>query len=228
MIAWQVDNPWTFEPPDDALEAARASKYGIEYSLTLIQWLTTLRWPTEAEQDTRGLPTGISWHELAINFMITTQRFLPINIATSRAPRFTCREETPELDITVYTFATMVNAFRHSVEHLQFLLDKPVAPTLTGQRIRAQQILFGGLVRNGLASRPAMWRQTDTMKVVIEYGVTIRDYGTEPHFHHPDIPEIPATVSHEPYEPEEESTQARAARYHLRRMVLKQRHEAAD
>eukprot|EP00438_Fugacium_kawagutii_P017629 Skav235503 [mRNA] locus=scaffold625:62387:65766:- [translate_table: standard] len=217
---WTVHDAWAFVPPADVDDALCASRYGVQHSYSVVQWLTTLGWPTA--EDAR-LPIGITWHELAVNYMIVTGRSLPVNTGTLRDPVFLCREESPLLDDTVYTFDTQVNAFRHSVEHLEYLLDVPVLPQVGRQRVRSLTLLCGGQIKNGIPARPQMRHQSATVTAVRDYFLHLQDSGADTTFFKPLIPMV-ETIRVVPMTmPVDNSVQARSARYHQRRMVLRTR-----
>ena len=71
-----VESPWTFTATDADFQAIKACLWGTQYAMQILKWLETLRWPSEAEVGS----VGISWYELACNFIMVTQTGLVINI----------------------------------------------------------------------------------------------------------------------------------------------------
>eukprot|EP00438_Fugacium_kawagutii_P027547 Skav222831 [mRNA] locus=scaffold4760:122663:124910:- [translate_table: standard] len=78
FINLEVTSPMPFPLPTDRWEAVHASRYGTEFSELVLHWLQTLVWPTAAEPG--RAPVGITLFELAINFLITSQRAILIPV----------------------------------------------------------------------------------------------------------------------------------------------------
>lgn len=211
---------WQYHPRPDEQEAVYASKYGPHHSYALLRWLETLLWPQQDHVGTH-LPAGITWLELAVNFMVMTQRNLPVNTGTNKDPCFMCPEEHPALDIQAYTFETQVSAFRHSVEHIEYLVGQHVLPTARRQRVRSLQLLYGGPIKNGVPLRPQMRCQHQTLDTVKQYGQQLMDPAEFTEHVRPVIPVVEPISVQALTLPADDARQARASRYHQRRKQLR-------
>eukprot|EP00438_Fugacium_kawagutii_P010691 Skav208777 [mRNA] locus=scaffold2301:198674:199789:+ [translate_table: standard] len=227
LYNWTVGDGWKYLPPIDEDEAILASHYGPQHSYAVLQWARSLIWPSEVPRDSQP-PTGITWQELAVNFMTLTGRSLPVNAGTPRAPWYVCQEELPVLDLSAFTFETAVNTFRHSIEHLEFLVGAPLFPQVSRQRVRAPQLLYCGPIKNGLPLRPQMEHQVETLQSMIEYGEAMMDEFDLDPFRWPKALEVSHFVSTEAPSPADDTAQARGARYHQRRLVLRNRRRAGQ
>eukprot|EP00438_Fugacium_kawagutii_P014349 Skav202498 [mRNA] locus=scaffold32:141161:145471:+ [translate_table: standard] len=224
LYAHAVQEGWSYEAPQDEADAVLASRYGYQYSHALMQWLATLRWPSQPED--APLPTGITWIEMAVNFQLVTQRGLPLNVGTNRAPRFACPGDLQALDRGAYTFDMEVNAFRHSVEHLEFLTGTAVIPQVSRQRVRSLQLLYGGPIRHGLPLRPQLNFQRETLDAVAHYGTQVLDGSSFTAHLRPEIPILMSSCTEFPNPPVDDTPQARGSRYHQRRVALRNRRRA--
>eukprot|EP00438_Fugacium_kawagutii_P034036 Skav222222 [mRNA] locus=scaffold552:460252:462355:+ [translate_table: standard] len=74
----RIEQPLHFAISDDKWEAVHVSRYGTHFSELVLKWLLSLKWPSEA--DTRQPPVGISLFELTVNFLLTTQQGIPIQV----------------------------------------------------------------------------------------------------------------------------------------------------
>eukprot|EP00435_Cladocopium_sp_Y103_P039596 s1134_g10.t1 len=89
---YTVSNPQTFTFTTEQFEHVHASKFGSHYSALVLEWLQSLEWPRQPERQTP--PVGVTWLELACNFMYTTQHSLMINVAPAGQPtRYACTED---------------------------------------------------------------------------------------------------------------------------------------
>ena len=65
-----------------------------------MEWVQTLKWPAQIETDKP--PLGISWVELAINFLLLAQRTIPISVTEDGSTRYKNNEEHVGFDVKAH------------------------------------------------------------------------------------------------------------------------------
>ena len=111
FIDYHVSNPVMYTIPANLFELVHASRWGSLYSDLLLRWLQTLQWPRQP--DRRKPAVGITWLELACNFMVTTQHAIPINTA-ERGQQACYRwvEDDITFDNRTFSFTLATSSFR--------------------------------------------------------------------------------------------------------------------
>ena len=75
LIQWSVQPFRIFRIPLELHYIVHASRWGTSYTATLVEWISTLEWPLEL--DNARPPIGITWVELAVNFLLLSQKIDP-------------------------------------------------------------------------------------------------------------------------------------------------------
>eukprot|EP00438_Fugacium_kawagutii_P024138 Skav222774 [mRNA] locus=scaffold600:399687:405058:- [translate_table: standard] len=75
---WSPPTGYHISCSDQDISILHRSIWGIQYSVSILEWLALLRWPA-TDQDADPLQAGVSWYELAISFLWCTQRGIMIN-----------------------------------------------------------------------------------------------------------------------------------------------------
>lgn len=164
---------------------------------------------------------GISWVELAVNFLIVTQHSIPVNVAGHGPSDHRCSEDMPQLDLQAYSFSNVTNAFCNSVAHLQYLVDSPVYPPQTTQHVKSLSLLAAGVFKKGFPRRPQLELQADTIQTVLDYCLRYQDDGKTKFDIQPTIPARSAVVTTNIANPMADSLQDRMTRYHQFRSRLR-------
>lgn len=156
-----VEEPWKFETEPNDFLAVRSCLWGTQYSIQILKWLETLEWPAETDEAS----VGITWYELACNFIMVTQSGLVINTGgTGRdfLPRRLCATSTEVI------FSRQVFSFERAITNIQAIIQRPILPM---QRTIATSVRFLGLPvgKSGLARRPAMQFQSELAEVLIAH-----------------------------------------------------------
>ena len=107
-----------------------------------MEWVQTLKWPAQIETDKP--PPGISWVELAIDFLFLAQPTILTSVKEDGSTRYKNNEEHVGFDVKAHGFTKTVNSFRDSLEHLQYLLQIPIVPTLHPAKVKSICLLGSG------------------------------------------------------------------------------------
>ena len=219
LINWTVDKPHFFSIPEDLYYIAHASRWGTGYTSVAMDWLRTLSWPMQ--KDENKPPVGITWVELAFNFLITTQRSIPINIRENGATRYKNNEDDFGFDVRAHSFTRMENSFRDSLEHIRYLTQCDIMPTMDPCKVKSICILGSAHLKQGVAYRPTMLKQKETMDAVLSY-LRPTETGKPPSFwNHPEIPKFEPLITQRIQEPANNTLAERSTRYNRRRKEIK-------
>ena len=178
---WHLTDTWQFEYTLDHDANLHFCLWGTQYAKQLLAWLSTLKWPKE-KTASRGC--GITWYELAVNFMLTTQVGLVANISSDK--KQIVLKRLP-LDGKEISFTRQVYFFERALTHLQTLVPIPILPF---ERQLASSTRLLGLThgRQGLHRRPMMMHQEKTIDILVR------------HFAHSELPtDSPLIPSLSPY-----------------------------
>jgi hypothetical protein len=112
------------------------------------------------------------------------------------------------------------NSFRDSIEHLQYLLQVDVLPTMRPQKVTAIRQMGGNATKQGIPYRPMMEYQAQTIRMLTEYFK--QQNGSRSFDTWPTVPrQEPCVLSHVTLPPGDTQA-ARMRRYHIRRKQIKQ------
>ena len=172
---WQVNNFWQFTYLQDHDVNLPYCLWGTQYAKQLLVWLSTLKWPSE-QSERRGC--GITWYELALNFMLTMQVGLVVN-TSSEKKQFSLKRLP--MDSKEVCFQRQVYSFERALTHLQTLVQSRILPF---ERQLASSTRLLGLThgRQGLRRRPEMMHQSLTIDILVR------------HFAHDELPTEPPPV----------------------------------
>ena len=154
-----IDDPWTFTILPDDFQAIKACLWGTQYAMQILRWLETLRWPADVIQGS----VGISWYELACNFIMVTQTGLVINeggTGPSFRPQRQCATSSQVL------FSRQVFCFERAITNIQSILRRQILPTerTTATSVRCLGLSVG---KSGLQRRPQMLYQDELATTLI-------------------------------------------------------------
>ena len=115
----------------------------------------------------------------------------------------------------------MVNSFRNSLEHLQYLLQIPILPTSNPAKVKSICLLGSGHFKQGIPGRPELQRQKETLDTITAF-LTPGPNGTAQSFwNHPEVPKRPAEIAPRIAAPTDNTSAARNRRYNKRRQEIK-------
>ena len=156
-----LENYWSFQATSEDLQAAKSCLWGTQYAIQILRWLETLQWPEDANDST----VGISWYELACNFLVVSQTGLVINIGGTGKnfqPRRLCPTSS-EVD-----FSRQVFSFERAITHIQAIIPRRILPM---ERTIATSVRLLGLPtgKSGLLRRPTMAYQSEMVSVLLQH-----------------------------------------------------------
>ena len=219
LYDWNPAEVRQFTISDDLQYVAHASRWGTGYTAMLMAWTQTLQWPLEP--DTNKPPTGVSWVELAVNFLLTTGRSIPLNIREEGQSRYKNEEDNPGFDMRAHCFTRMVNSFRDSLAHLQYLVQHDIMPTMTPHKVKSICVLGSKHLKQGIAYRPIMLKQRETLDVLMKF-LQPTETGEAPTFrNHPDLPFCTPVIFSELPDPADNTLAGRSRRYNQRRREIR-------
>ena len=219
LYDWNPAEVRQFTISDDLQYVAHASRWGTGYTAMLMAWTQTLQWPLEP--DTNKPPTGVSWVELAVIFLLTTGRSIPLNIREEGQSRYKNEEDNPGFDMRAHCFTRMVNSFRDSLAHLQYLVQHDIMPTMTPHKVKSICVLGSKHLKQGIAYRPIMLKQRETLDVLMKF-LQPTETGEAPTFrNHPDLPFCTPVIFSELPDPADNTLADRSRRYNQRRREIR-------
>ena len=150
-----------------------AMQQGAEISFALYHWLKLLKWPTDTPA-TYGQPDdwGISWFELTISFILSSQLYFPIRIKGLGSESIYADYNSPECLIQhPKKRAAYVQTFclQKLVSALQTVSGVRLFPKFNKSKCRSLQRLGFSEKHTGLPCRPIFPHQEATMKYVWQY-----------------------------------------------------------
>lgn len=170
ILRWNPQPTVLFAPSPDMADIAKVSRWGQKFSMLVMQWLATLKWPTQRE--TLSPPVGITWIELITNFLLTTQHTIPIKETNEDGSwRYICNETHSQYDFHNFNFGQVCLSFSGCIRHLQKLSDQKLLPSVETTLVRSICILGGGVYKTGFHLRPVMQQQDLTLQLVQTYVV---------------------------------------------------------
>ena len=155
------NNTWSFAIQEQDIQAVRSCLWGTQYSIEILRWLETLQWPTDDEQ----VAMGISWYELACNFLMVSQKGIVINTGgTGRhfLPKRLCPTSS---DVT---FSRQAFSFERAITNIQTIVGRRILPM---DRAVSTSVRLLGLPvgKSGLTKRPTMLYQDEMVKTLVQH-----------------------------------------------------------
>eukprot|EP00438_Fugacium_kawagutii_P005578 Skav228724 [mRNA] locus=scaffold1830:269748:271832:- [translate_table: standard] len=133
--------------PADLERTLSCCLYGTRYSLSICRWMQMIQWST-AEPTPQD--PGVSWIELAISFMLTTQQGIVINSQIDDKQKFVAKQ-LPLHDTTV-PFTAKSFSFERAISQIFQLLRRKLPAWR--RHSSATQVYGSQYGRAGLAPRP--------------------------------------------------------------------------
>ena len=168
LFAWTVADPIEIHWDQIDMEILQGSRWGTAHAGRVICWLKTLKWPKIPEPVQP--PYGITWLELLINFLICTQKSIPVNCNTSGGiAKYRYVDGDGVWDTTIFLIWSICTIFRLSIDNLQAMTAVQLIPVKARIKIKSLRILAGLGHKQGIPLRPQLPYQTATLKFLQEY-----------------------------------------------------------
>lgn len=167
-----VGPSWTPGLPDE--ELAHSCMWGTSFALAFRQWTQTLQWHPNQDSTSKWMrssqvPIGISWFELAINFILTTQAWFPTPTGVGQHADFRVRTHAFPDKPRGIGLNVMAEALRSINKFWEAVSGETLLPIHWASNVKVLRYFGGmGYVR-GFSVRPAMSLQAATMDVVHSY-----------------------------------------------------------
>ena len=183
-----MERPLRVFAPENVVQQLDTCLWGTEYSMQILQWLQQVHF---LEQTPANDP-GVSWYEMTVDFLISSQTGVVINGAGPGEPFKPRRLGTNNTDIQ---FGLQVYSFERAVTQVCRTLDLTVLPK--GRRLCTSVKMLG--LRNskaGLQTRPSMPCQSQTMQLLYRHFAALG--GDETKQGGPFIPQQPPIFQQQP------------------------------
>lgn len=171
----QVPHPPIAYNPTVHPAFVKACVWGNQYADLVLRFCAALKWPDPAVPHSNPITTaGITWHELAVAFIVNTGLQLPIWIrpeTNKRAQPFPWQDSRVlALPIPKRSLREQSEAFRTIVLYLQGYSNGPIVPhyAKTGSTSLAQTG-WGRAYTGGFALRPELPNSKAVQKTLMRY-----------------------------------------------------------
>jgi hypothetical protein len=144
-----------------------------------------------------------------------------MNIRENGISNYKNNEDHEGFDVKAYGFTSMVNSFRDSLEHLQYLAQTPILPTMSPTKVKSICLLGCGHLKQGIPCRPRMLKQRETLDVLTNFLKPDETGQPQSFWNHPMIPGADPVISPSIATPADNTLAARNRRYHQRRREIK-------
>ncbi len=188
LQGWIVETPRQIDEPDNLVQILNTCIWGTEYSLQVYRWLQLLQFPV----DTVANDPGISWYEMTVSYLMTTQDGVVINGAGPGEPFQPRKLDKNDTDIS---FGLQVYSFERCVTQVCRTLKLQVLPK---RKKFCTSVKMLGLknAKAGLENRPIIPQQPKTMSLLYEHFAAIG--GDEAHKGGPVIPDTASLIDKQP------------------------------
>ena len=181
----QVIQPLVISPPDIHPHVFTACLWGADYAKLVLQFFLSLRWPDPDGTHDAVTKSGITWHELAIAFILQTGLQFPCWIKPpnrSRArPHHFLDPKVLALPSKLRSLREQADAIRIIIQYLQGFCHTRLYPkfhkTASSSLV---QVGWGRTYTGGFPLRPQFANSEATQKTLQQYA---QDLGIKPPFH---------------------------------------------
>lgn len=193
LTQWTISETIYQGPPEPHKVVFWSSTWGINITRLVWQFCQELRWPCPMVPRNKD-DSGITWVELAMSFMLWSQRYPPIKIKSDKVWHAYDVTDTKVqmLPLKNRSLRVVSESFRYIVKHIQTFSNTKVIPTYTQQGATSLTRLgFAVDQRCGISRRPYLPNANDVYKWMHEIVLTMPNNPP----YHTDI-ELPAIPSH--------------------------------
>eukprot|EP00438_Fugacium_kawagutii_P030560 Skav216837 [mRNA] locus=scaffold1340:203771:205411:+ [translate_table: standard] len=149
LQTWDPPHSWSFTNEPDYQQLLHLCVWGSQYSDLLLRWAAMLRWPlSEDDHDPHQL--GVTWSELAVSFLYTTQYGIVVNSGGQHA-QFRPELVPPNTPRTPWSI--QVASFERALRSLQTRLPEALFPD-TRSLAKSYRVLGGDTTKHGLQAQP--------------------------------------------------------------------------
>eukprot|EP00438_Fugacium_kawagutii_P000397 Skav209651 [mRNA] locus=scaffold650:128702:130789:+ [translate_table: standard] len=186
LRAWRPARVWQFLYTQQYDHLLDTYVWGSTYADALLQWLSLLQWPQEGFLDPHG--NGVTWYELALSFIMTTQYGIMVNGGGQHSSFRPVLQPPGSREVP---WNSQVKSFEKAIQALQKLVD---AQLHSEDRCMANSIRILGAShkKHGLASRPWFPHQDTIVEAIRSHMDTFRNAQTFDHC--PTVPEVSPLV----------------------------------
>ena len=158
---------------------------GADYAKLVLQFFLSLRWPDPDHEHDAVTRSGITWHELAIAFILQTGMQFPCWIKPpnrSRARPHHFRDpQVLALPIKLRSLREQADAIRIIIQYLQGFCHTRLYPKFHKTAASSLvQVGWGRTYTGGFPLRPQFSNSEATQKTLQQYA---KDLGTKPPYH---------------------------------------------
>ena len=181
----QVVNPVVISQPDIHPHVFTACLWGADYAKLVLKFFLSLRWPDPDSDHDAVTRSGITWHELAIAFILQTGLQFPCWIKPpnrSRArPHHFQAPEVLALPAKLRSLREQADALRILIQYLQGFCHTQLYPKFHKTAASSLvQVGWGRTYTGGFPLRPQFINSDATQKTLQQYA---KDLGIKPPYH---------------------------------------------
>ena len=157
-----IDHPRDIRVPRLSQEHTQYLYWGETYMNRLGRWVQTLKWPPA---DDPRIP-DVTWYELLLNFKLTTQSRVPVNLGTKNHVQYAVPDVDQRALLIPLPLAREMRNFRDSLCVLEKILQTQLFPADTTQKAQTFANVTGYDPTCGFKQRPQMLLQ-DVMRDLV-------------------------------------------------------------
>ena len=174
LCSWNFEDFETIQSDDITPHLAQACGTGGNTAMQVWEWLKLLKWP-RGEPINQEHDPGISWFELVVNYSICAQQLLPIQVSCNgRFVNYAPFESDSAILQPVFRRTANMQAYslEKIIRQLETLTEQILIPKYNKYRYRPCSSIHSLGIRRkvaGIARRPMIPYQQETMKVIHDY-----------------------------------------------------------
>eukprot|EP00438_Fugacium_kawagutii_P004320 Skav229428 [mRNA] locus=scaffold2297:359455:361740:- [translate_table: standard] len=192
LQTWVPHNSWAFSNDPEYQDLLQYCVWGSQYSNLLLSWFALLQWPDGDDAcDPYGL--GVTWSELALSFLISTQFGIIVNRGGQHAD---FRPEIVPPNVPQVVWSIQVASFERAVRSLQAKIPVPMFPD-NRTLAKSYKVLGGDLCKHGLSTRPSFPHQSQVVTSLTDF--IAQERVQDAIVHVPTVPQLTPLVTSEPF-----------------------------
>ena len=180
-----VSHPLVLSAPDIHPHVFRACLWGADYAHLVLQFFQALKWPDPDQPHDDVTKSGITWHELAIAFILQTDVQFPCWIKppdrSRERPHHFQDPKVLALPSKLRSLREQADALRIIIQYLQGFCSTRLYPKFHKTASNSLvQVGWGRTYTGGFPLRPQFINSDDTQKTLQKYA---KDLGIKPPYH---------------------------------------------
>eukprot|EP00438_Fugacium_kawagutii_P027057 Skav214848 [mRNA] locus=scaffold16:148008:151571:+ [translate_table: standard] len=163
---WEVNATWVF--PEDADSSFLSfCQYGHQNAIDMFQWLSDCRWEETTEGPLNTI-TGISWVEMAVSWILTFQRFLPVVREVKPGVKQLVTPGSVQSAVTWgVTLGELGYSFGNLFDSVIALTPQAIVPSFKRNRAKSLYMLGCWKLGRGPSFRPKIPSQAKTIAALL-------------------------------------------------------------